>query len=260
MGEIRKLGWRENCFRRKPSLFPRQQIQSELVVTLVLYPAVGSIQTAMEDTYTTIVSAPGKVLMAGGYLVLDRQYSGLVVATSSRFYCAVKTDTRSEASVDSATITVRAGQFPKDSSTWSYRVSRDKGELRIEQIGENGRNKFVEITLVKALQVAQEVLASERGGDGRSSGESSVDKLLSMVQGMDIVVVADNDFYSQREQVCRSATRAKSSADPGISSQNCLYPPYTLRSSVSLRSPLSPGLYTRRTRPVLDHLLVSSRP
>jgi phosphomevalonate kinase len=229
------------------------------MVTLVLHPAVGSIQSAMENTYTTIVSAPGKVLMAGGYLVLDRQYSGLVVATSSRFYCAVKTDTGSEASVDSATITVRAGQFPKDSSTWSYRVSRDEGELRMEQIGENGRNKFVEITLVKALQVAQEVLASERGGDGRSSGES-VDKLLSMVQGMDIVVVADNDFYSQREQVCRSVTCAKGSADPGISSRNCLYPLYTLRSSLSPRSPLSPGLYTRRIRPVLDHLLVSSRP
>lgn len=218
-----RLGGRdkeENCFRRKQSGQQIQLVRGCCMVTLVLYPAAGSIQSAMGDTYTTIVSAPGKVLMAGGYLVLDRQYSGLVVATSSRFYCAVKTDTRSEASVDSATITVRAGQFPKDNSTWSYRVSRVEGELRIEQIGENGRNKFVEITLVKALQVAQEVLASERGGDGRSFGESSVDKLLSMVQGMDIVVVADNDFYSQREQVCRSATRAKGSADPGISSGN----------------------------------------
>jgi phosphomevalonate kinase len=31
------------------------------------------------------VSAPGKVLLAGGYLVLDRAYSGLVLGTSARF-------------------------------------------------------------------------------------------------------------------------------------------------------------------------------
>lgn len=39
---------------------------------------------------TTVVSAPGKVLVAGGYLVLDPTYSGVVVSTSSRFYTVVK--------------------------------------------------------------------------------------------------------------------------------------------------------------------------
>lgn len=37
----------------------------------------------------TVVSAPGKVLLAGGYLVLDPAYSGVVVSTSSRFYTVI---------------------------------------------------------------------------------------------------------------------------------------------------------------------------
>jgi phosphomevalonate kinase len=43
----------------------------------------------------TVVSAPGKVLVAGGYLVLDPAYSGLVIATSSRFYCCASNTQKS---------------------------------------------------------------------------------------------------------------------------------------------------------------------
>lgn len=38
----------------------------------------------------TTVSAPGKVLMSGGYLVLERPNSGLVVSTTARFYTRVE--------------------------------------------------------------------------------------------------------------------------------------------------------------------------
>ena len=37
---------------------------------------------------SAVASAPGKVLMTGGYLVLDRKHSGLVVGTTARFYTA----------------------------------------------------------------------------------------------------------------------------------------------------------------------------
>jgi phosphomevalonate kinase len=36
-----------------------------------------------------VVSAPGKVLLAGGYLVLDRQYTGLVFGLSARIHVAI---------------------------------------------------------------------------------------------------------------------------------------------------------------------------
>jgi phosphomevalonate kinase len=63
---------------------------------------------------TTCISAPGKVLLAGGYLVLDRAYSGVVISTSSRFYTTVR-----PAGVDRVNrILVRSPQF--ESASWEY--------------------------------------------------------------------------------------------------------------------------------------------
>jgi phosphomevalonate kinase len=132
-------------------------------------------------TTETIVSAPGKVLLAGGYLVLDRQYTGLVVATSSRFFCAVRDGG------DAGRVSVRAGQFPADASVWSYDVTaEDTAVLLSQAVG--GKNKFVELTLRNVFQYAAERL-----------GADELSKRLAT--GLDIVVLADNDFYSQRQQV-----------------------------------------------------------
>ena len=38
----------------------------------------------------TAISAPGKVLLAGGYLVVDRAYTGLVFGLSARIHVLVK--------------------------------------------------------------------------------------------------------------------------------------------------------------------------
>lgn len=63
---------------------------------------------------TTVISAPGKVLVAGGYLVLDPAYSGVVVSTSSRFYTAI----RDEPALPPNTLRVRSPQFLN--ANWSY--------------------------------------------------------------------------------------------------------------------------------------------
>lgn len=65
-------------------------------------------------TRTTVVSAPGKVLVAGGYLVLDPAFSGIVVSTSSRFYTVVQDG----AGQRTGSIQVRSPQFLD--ATWSY--------------------------------------------------------------------------------------------------------------------------------------------
>ena len=39
---------------------------------------------------TTTVSAPGKALIAGGYLVLESPNVGLVIGASSRFYTTIQ--------------------------------------------------------------------------------------------------------------------------------------------------------------------------
>lgn len=70
------------------------------------------------EARSTVVSCPGKVLFAGGYLVLDRDYRGLVVATASRFYTVVRP-------LDSVTprVVVRSPQFV--GAVWAYDTAED---------------------------------------------------------------------------------------------------------------------------------------
>lgn len=75
----------------------------------------------------SIVSAPGKVLLAGGYLVLDPQFSGIVVSTSARFYTVIR-DTANSGRAHQ--ITVRSPQFID--ATWSYdTIYSHRGEVGI---------------------------------------------------------------------------------------------------------------------------------
>lgn len=82
----------------------------------------------------TVVSSPGKVLMAGGYLVLDPAFSGVVVSTSSRFYTVVQPAGASgqDAQVRPIQISVRSPQFLN--ATWVYELALADAVVRVEQI------------------------------------------------------------------------------------------------------------------------------
>lgn len=87
----------------------------------------------------TVVSSPGKVLVAGGYLVLDPHYSGVVVGTSSRFYTVVVPrpvpDTvNASRAPPPIQIRVRSPQFVD--ATWVYLVHIDQGGVRVEQLAD----------------------------------------------------------------------------------------------------------------------------
>ncbi|KAG1737636.1 ribosomal protein S5 domain 2-type protein [Suillus lakei] len=132
---------------------------------------------------TTIVSAPGKVLAAGGYLVLDQQYPGVVISTSSRFYTVI------QASSGSANqIVVRSPQFYQ--AEWRYSVTYDAAGIQVnpqeDSIG--GKNKFVHLALQHTLNLVSEI-----------HSVAQVQERLS--DGLDIAAVGDNDFYSQRAQL-----------------------------------------------------------
>jgi len=75
---------------------------------------------------SVVVSSPGKVLVVGGYVVLDPAYSGTVISTSSRFYTVIQND----AVADPNTIRVRSPQF-KD-ATWNYIVRTDAAGVVVE--------------------------------------------------------------------------------------------------------------------------------
>ena len=78
----------------------------------------------------TVVSCPGKVLLAGGFLVLDPAHQGLVISTASRFYTVVTTSPHEDDSPLRFRISVRSPQFSDGS--WVYRAQRVDGVWAVE--------------------------------------------------------------------------------------------------------------------------------
>lgn len=75
-----------------------------------------------------IASAPGKVLIAGGYLVLEQAFTGLVVGASARFYTVVKPEAESSAGI----ITVLSPQF--ENATWKYKAIAEDNNLQFNSM------------------------------------------------------------------------------------------------------------------------------
>ena len=72
------------------------------------------------------VSAPGKVLFAGGYLVLDRQYTGLVFGLDARIHVLVRRDPAGGSS--ESQIVVASPQF---GAVWVYKLGTEKGRVDV---------------------------------------------------------------------------------------------------------------------------------
>lgn len=113
---------------------------------------------------TTRVSAPGKVLLAGGYLVLERPNVGLVVAANKRFYTTVTEDT----SLEEGRIVVESPQFHCD---WKYSY---REETLVPSLENTSMNDFVEKTLRVCLMYLN----------------------LQSPPHLRITIQADNEFYS----------------------------------------------------------------
>lgn len=90
---------------------------------------------------TTAASAPGKVLLAGGYLVLDPKYTGLVFGLSARIHVVVKDVEDAAAAGDAQTktaashneIVVDSPQFKDAQWRYSYEAS-ETGGVSVKQV------------------------------------------------------------------------------------------------------------------------------
>lgn len=89
---------------------------------------------------TTAVSAPGKVFLAGGYLVLDRKHTGLIFGLDARIHVLIRS---SHAQQD---VVVESPQF--HDAVWRYRMSADS--QKIHQVAGDS-NPFVGTALGYAL-------------------------------------------------------------------------------------------------------------
>lgn len=87
----------------------------------------------MEHSSNVVVSAPGKVLLAGGYLVLDRNYTGLVFGLDARIHVHVQ-KLHTTSGLTLSEIIVRSPQFRDAEWRYGYRLTEDNGGMPVTQL------------------------------------------------------------------------------------------------------------------------------
>lgn len=86
--------------------------------------------TQLDMSVKTTCSVPGKTLITGGYLVLDREYRGIVIGLDARFYCDITEIRPSDTSArDGMVVEVISPQF-SDASR-KYRMYMDCGRCEL---------------------------------------------------------------------------------------------------------------------------------
>ena len=123
----------------------------------------------------TTVSAPGKLLFAGGYLVLETPNIGVVIAVDKRFYCTAEL-VYNDSSAGTSLVDI-AVQSPQFGQTWHYKFDKQRKQLERAPT-DPSENGFVE----KTLRVSLLALVDDEKHENLS-------QITLTIQG-------DNDFYS----------------------------------------------------------------
>lgn len=82
---------------------------------------------------TVVVSAPGKVLLAGGYIVLDRKHTGLVFGLSARIHVLAQ-EIHTSAGVHLREIVVQSPQFLDATWKYGYHLAENGGGIKVTQL------------------------------------------------------------------------------------------------------------------------------
>ncbi|KAF4325044.1 hypothetical protein BBO99_00000653 [Phytophthora kernoviae] len=145
------------------------------------------------------VSAPGKVLLVGGYLVLDEQYSGLVLSSTARFYSQVAAKPWGDKELESVglescrlfPLTVESQQFSQSIDGW-VEESWD-GRFRFQLREESDRNSYIEETVLCAINGIAGLKAFETNNTFQQLADEKI--------GVHVALRGDNDFYSQAQRL-----------------------------------------------------------
>lgn len=95
--------------------------------------AGGSTANTAGRDRTVVVSAPGKVLLAGGYIVLDRKHTGLVFGLSARIHVLAQEIPTSEG-VHLSEIVVQSPQFLNATWRYGYHFAENDGGIKVTQL------------------------------------------------------------------------------------------------------------------------------
>ncbi|KAM0235280.1 hypothetical protein ACHAP5_009807 [Fusarium lateritium] len=135
---------------------------------------------------TIAISAPGKVFLAGGYLVLDQEYTAFVFGLNARINI-IAGEIHTTAGVQLTEIVVDSPQFLEAQWRYGYHLAGEGGGIKVTQLQVGAQispNPFVETTLSYALTYIDRI-AGHRSSHSMTSAR--------------LIILADNDYYSHSE-------------------------------------------------------------
>ncbi|KAL1870168.1 phosphomevalonate kinase [Diaporthe australafricana] len=194
--------------------------------------------TVQSENPTTAVSAPGKVLLAGGYLVTDRDYTGLVFGLDARINVVARGIPTSQG-VQLSEIVVESPQFVGGIWRYGYHLAPEDGGITVTQlqVGSSYQpNPFIETTLSYALTYISRV-AHQRPAHSIKSAR--------------LTILADTDYYSASS----SSSSSSSSATASPSSNRFVPFGTTLKDAKKTGLGSSAALVTSLTAALLAHYL-----
>ncbi|KAL2018479.1 hypothetical protein VTK56DRAFT_764 [Thermocarpiscus australiensis] len=184
---------------------------------------------------TVVVSAPGKVLLAGGYIVLHRQHTGLVFGLSARIHVVAQQIPASEGGPE---IVVQSPQFLNATWRYRYQLVENDGSIKVSQVQADPPvepNHFVETALNYVLSYIAHA-ANIQSVDGLSPAS--------------LLILADNDYYSEPKQPIPSEGGNKKEPVPRFRSLGT-----TLKDAHKTGLGSSAALVTSLTAALLSHYL-----
>ncbi|KAK0627309.1 phosphomevalonate kinase [Immersiella caudata] len=202
----------------------------------------------------TAVSAPGKVMLAGGYLVLDRAYTGLVFGLSARIN-VIAQEIHTSKGVHLTEIVVESPQFLEAQWRYGYHLAEADGGIKVTQLQVGSHltaNPFVETTLNFALTYI---------------ARTSKHRPTHAVKSARLTILADNDYYSQPASPSAptsNSSNSSSTTTPPASTLNALTTSRFARFPVPLSGAHKTGLgssaalVTSLTAALLSHYLPTS--
>ncbi|MCJ1312232.1 phosphomevalonate kinase [Agyrium rufum] len=198
----------------------------------------------MASEGSVAISAPGKVLLAGGYLVVDRAHTGLVFGLDARIHVHVQTLPTSPG-VSLSEIIVRSPQFRDADWRYGYRLGEKKSGYEVVQLKGHSssalsQNRFVQTALAYALSYVS------------SHSNARIGPAL-------VTIIADADYYSaglsRRRKLDSTESASKEDSNKRFIDFDC-----SLQNANKTGLGSSAALVTAFTAAIVGHYLPATVP
>jgi phosphomevalonate kinase len=158
----------------------------EMLATMATSTATAAATTTDR---TVVVSAPGKLLLVGGYLVLEEGNVGIPIGVDARFYasCTLRETATTTAAAGGCSTLIRVISPQFDYCEWNYEWDATRSQLAPAAASTTTAkpNPFIE----KALRVA--LLYLDSSCPSVTDSTATIHRTVITLE-----IVADNDFYS----------------------------------------------------------------